>query len=600
MSTPLSFLSVCSGYGGAELAWEPLGWLCKGVAEIDPAARAVLKHHWPHVKNYGDFTKIGVDDAGTVDVVVGGTPCQSFSIAGLRAGLGDDRGNLTIEFLRLVGRKRPRWVVWENVPGVYSATSHVTPDPCPPAIDLDGPDGPRDGEEVMVEDEYHADEDHAFSCFLAGLSELGYGFAYRTLDAQYFGIPQRRRRVFVVGCIGDGASATAVLFERHCLSGHPAPRREAGQIAPTIPARSLGGGGLGTDFDCDRGAIATQGWGGNNTAGPIDVATACRAHGSMHQDFESETFITTTLDASYGRLQGCSGQDLNHTHSTLVPVAIQERAICENPNAGPDGVGVRDDGIAFTLEARTVPQAVAFQTSQSGVRQAEAHATLDNPLSSRPYADKVDQDTLVCFRAAGQDGFTPGPVAPPLASTDGGGAGVPTIAFSCKDSGLDCGELSPTLRSMGHDGSHANAGGQVAVVFDTTQVTSAGNYSNPRPGDPCHPLASGAKAPAVAFNLRGRDGGSQAEMAEMASVRAASGGSSRTYVAPLMAVRRLTPTECERLQGLPDGHTQVPYHGKPMADGPRYKMIGNGFAIDVVRWIGTRISMVEELSSSDS
>jgi DNA (cytosine-5)-methyltransferase 1 len=137
-------------------------------------------------------------------------------------------------------------------------------------------------------------------------------------------------------------------------------------------------------------------FGGNNTSGPIEVATALNACGtaSGRMDFESETFITTTLDASYGRLQGCSGQDANHGHSMLVPVAIQERAICENPDAGPDGIGIREDGIAFTLEARTVPQAVAFQSSQSGVREVEAHATLDSNNGSRRHNGIVQHDAV--------------------------------------------------------------------------------------------------------------------------------------------------------------------------------------------------------------
>lgn len=600
----MDFLSVCSGFGGAELAWGPLGWICRGVAEIDPAARAVLKHRWPDVKNYGDFTKIGVDDGGSVDVVVGGTPCQSFSVAGLRGGLGDERGNLALEFLRLVDRKRPRWVVWENVPGVLSSTSHIAPDPRPPAIDLESGDGPGDGEEIVVEDEYDANEDHAFACFLAGLSELGYQYAYRTLDAQHFGVPQRRRRVFVVGYLGDWRRAAAVLFERHCLSGHPPPGREARQVAPTIPARSLGGGGLGTDFDCDGGAIA-EGWGGNNTSGPIEVATACNAHGGPagRLDFESETFITqtvATLDASCGKLQGCSGQDMLHQHSHLIPQI-------SNPlSAKP--YGDRGDGDLEKLIPETAHslRADGFDASEDGPGRGTplvpvaAHMTgagfWQEGFGTLRAREQDSHENLVAFRAAGQDGFTPSEISPPIAGTDGGGAGVPTIAFSCKDSGLDCGDLSPTLRSMGHDSSHANAGGQVAV----------------------------------AFNLRGREGGSMAEMAEMAemaSVRVASGGSSRSYVGqaigwseeltahedcagtiqrggadgrhegvmtPQMAVRRLTVEECEKLQGIPPGHTQVPYRGKPMADGPRYKMIGNGFAIPVVNWIGQRIQMIED------
>jgi DNA (cytosine-5)-methyltransferase 1 len=221
----MTYGSVCSGIESATVAWHQLGWTPKFFAEIAPFPSAVLKHHYPGVKNYGDFTKID-RSAGPIDVLVGGTPCQSFSVAGLRKGLADDRGNLALEFLKLADRLRPRWLVWENVPGVFSSITHDAPDSRPPEIDLDASDGPADGEEVVVEDEYDADETHAFACFLAGLQELGYGVAYRTLDAQFFGVPQRRRRVFVVGCLGDWHGAAAVLSECHSLSGDPPPSRE--------------------------------------------------------------------------------------------------------------------------------------------------------------------------------------------------------------------------------------------------------------------------------------------------------------------------------------------------------------------------------------
>ena len=193
--------SVCSGIEAATAAWHPLGWEPAFFSEIEPFPRAVLAHHYPDVPLHGDFTTIKEDEYGAIDLLVGGTPCQSFSIAGLRKGMDDDRGNLALEFLRLAQRKRPRWLVWENVPGVLSSNRG------------------RD-----------------FGSILGGLVELGYGFAYRVLDAQFFGVAQRRRRVFVVGCIGDAARAAAVLFERHSLSGHPSPRRKAGQETPRWPA----------------------------------------------------------------------------------------------------------------------------------------------------------------------------------------------------------------------------------------------------------------------------------------------------------------------------------------------------------------------------
>lgn len=181
--------SVCSGVEAASVAWEPLGWKPSFFSEIDKFPRRVLKHRFPEVPLHGDFTTIEADQYEPIDLLVGGTPCQSFSIAGLRGGLGDDRGNLALEYLRLADRLRPRWLVWENVPGVLSSN------------------GGRD-----------------FGAILGGMAELGYGFAYRVLDAQFFGVAQRRRRVFVVGYLGDWRCATAVLFERQSLSGHPAPR----------------------------------------------------------------------------------------------------------------------------------------------------------------------------------------------------------------------------------------------------------------------------------------------------------------------------------------------------------------------------------------
>jgi len=196
--------SVCSGIEAASVAWEPLGWKPAFFSEIEKFPRAVLEHHWLEVPLHGDFTTIGENEYGAIDLLVGGTPCQSFSVAGLRKGLADDRGNLALEYLRLAQRKRPQWLVWENVPGVLSSN------------------GGRD-----------------FGAFLGGLGELGYGFAYRVLDAQFFGVPQRRRRVFVVGYLGDSRPAAAVLFERHSLQGHPAPRRKKEQaVAGTITSGS--------------------------------------------------------------------------------------------------------------------------------------------------------------------------------------------------------------------------------------------------------------------------------------------------------------------------------------------------------------------------
>jgi len=199
----MNYFSICSGIECAGVAWHPLGFKSMGVCEIEPFRSAVLKYHYPEVKNYGDFTKVKKEDIGgkSPDVLVGGTPCATFSIAGLREGIKSDRGNLALEFILLIKRLNPTWVVWENVPGVLSSN------------------GGKD-----------------FGTFLGGLAECGYGFAYRVLDTQYIrtqrfprAIPQMRRRVFVVGHIRDWRRSAEVLFDREVLSWNTPPRRTKGE-----------------------------------------------------------------------------------------------------------------------------------------------------------------------------------------------------------------------------------------------------------------------------------------------------------------------------------------------------------------------------------
>ena len=208
----MRYLSVCSGIEAASVAWESLGWTPIAFAEIERFPSQVLAHHFPGVPNLGDMTryKDWDIDRDTVDRIVGGTPCQSFSVAGLRKGLEDPRGNLALTFLGMVDHYRPEWVVWENVPGVLSSS------------------GGRD-----------------FGSFLGALGHIGYGFAYRVLDAQYFGVPQRRRRVFVVAhSSGDPRRAAEVLFEPESLQGNPTKSRATGQAATGCSASSVDSNGI--------------------------------------------------------------------------------------------------------------------------------------------------------------------------------------------------------------------------------------------------------------------------------------------------------------------------------------------------------------------
>ena len=442
----MRYLSVCSGIEAATVAWSSLGWKAAGFAEIDKFPSAVLDHHYPNVPNHGDFTTIKADDVGPIDLLVGGTPCQSFSIAGLRGGLDDDRGNLALEFLKLAQRTRPRWMVWENVPGVLSSN------------------GGRD-----------------FGSILGGMVELGYGVFRRVLDAQYFGLAQRRKRVFVVGYLGDWRPAAAVLLERESLSWNPPPRRKARQdIGHTISARTKGGGGLGTDFDCDGGLIASTG----------NVAHCLNAGGMGRIDYESETLITHAL-----RGEGFdASEDGTGRGTPLVPVPIQSVQAVREKRQNGIGIGQAGDDAMFTLTGR------------------DRHA----------------------------------------------------VAFSCKDHGADAGELAPTLRAMGHDGSHANAGGQLAVAF----------HENQR--------------------------GELTENITAGSLKVGGGKPGQGYPAIQngSSVRRLTPRECERLQGFPDDYTRIPYRNGWAADGPRYKALGNSMAVPCMAWIGKRISQVESILST--
>ena len=200
----MRYASVCSGVEAPTVAWHPLGWKPQFFSEIEKFPSAVLEHHYPDVPNHGDMLNYKdwpeYDKANGIQLLVGGTPCQSFSVAGLRQGLDDPRGNLMLTFLGVAKKYNPKWIIWENVPGVLSSNRG------------------RD-----------------FGTFLTALGQIGYGFAYRVCDAQYWGVAQRRRRVFVVGCLGDWRRAAAVLFERESLSGHPAPSREARErLADTL------------------------------------------------------------------------------------------------------------------------------------------------------------------------------------------------------------------------------------------------------------------------------------------------------------------------------------------------------------------------------
>ncbi|MCU1226188.1 MAG: (cytosine-5-)-methyltransferase [Edaphobacter sp.] len=590
----MRYLSVCSGIEAVSIAWQPLGWQPAMFAEIDPFCAWLLRSrygasrplHMPSpndaptrkeakqraaalrnvvalpqqgaVPNFGDFTTIGVADVGTIDLLAGGTPCQSFSVAGKRAGLDDPRGNLTIEFARLAGRLRPLWLVWENVPGVLSI-----------------------------------DDGRTFGACLGMLVELAYGIAYRVLDAQHFGVPQRRRRVFVVGYLGNWRAAAAVLLERHGLSGYPPPRRETRQgVAGGVEVGPAGGRLTDTaptiDAGCKDGFVRNQ-LGAGVLSSTDEISHCLNAGGMGRQDFETETLIAHALSA-----EGFdASEDGTGRGTPVVPVAI-----C-TAHTQSNGSGFSND-VAHTLESGGA-QAVAFaQNSRDEVRLHGGDGKTVGALAAQPGAKQQSY-----------------------------------IAFSAKDYGADADNIAPTLRGMGHDRSHANGGGQVAIAFAQNQegdvlsgdvMQSLGTNSN----------ATGRNAPTIAFTLHGSDGtASAASSTEVAGSlrtrapgsienssttaalqeqsvawsgeltastdvavtlqRGGEGGRVDGVMTPQMAVRRLTPRECERLQEFPDDYTLVEYRGKLAADGPRYKALGNSMAVPVMHWIGKRIAAVDAI-----
>jgi DNA (cytosine-5)-methyltransferase 1 len=500
---PIRYLDVCSGYSAFTVASEGLGFDCAGYAEIDAFPSALLGAHYGATRarympdpdaggiglkerlsrlklrksmaalndshfgnriiNFGDFTQIRADDVGPIDLLIGGTPCQAFSVAGQRLGLDDPRGNLTLEFLALAKRVRASWLAWENVPGFLSH-----------------------------------DKGRTLGTFLGLLGQLGYGWAYRVLDAQYIrvdrfarAVPQRRKRVILVAHLGDAAGPAAVLFERESLRGDPAPRRETGEgVAPTISARTKGGGGLGTDFDCDGGLIAdvacTLPAGGNSTGGARQPGMGAETAATM--------LIAKCLTA---------------------------------PRTGAGG-SYRGDPETETLVAHPVAATLTRGSESSGVgsyagrrQEDDVNLVAHTLLSKSNDSHAADLNTYVAhaLRAEGFD-----------ASEDGTGRGTPIVPVYAINS--DCLDRSGEGAS-GTAGERAGLGVQAEVAY-----------------------AMRSKRPdAVAI-----------------------GGES-------WAVRRLTPTECERLMGVPDGFTAITYRGKPAADGPRYKALGNSQAANMMRWV---------------
>lgn len=461
--------SVCSGIEAASIAWESLGWQPAWFAEIEAFPSAVLANHWPHVTNLGDMTGIAsavrAGDVEAPDVLVGGTPCQAFSIAGLRNGLADKRGHLTLSYVELANaiddKRRERGekeaiIVWENVPGVLSS------------------------------------KDNAFGCFLAGLagesSELQPAggkwthagcvsgpertIAWRVLDAQFFGVAQRRKRVFVVASARKGFDPAEVLFEFESVRRDTPPRREP------------------------------------QTAVTADTGNG--AEGGSHWDNPANLHPTLNQSNNIGGI-GASNQEIFAQRGAGIVSAYRMTAFGEYSG----------DGTASTVKARDYKDATDLAVTYSDISRTLLSKSNDSMAE--------DLDTYAIHGTQDPDANH---------------------------------ELAHTLGR--------NHGQENAIITEPYTIS-----------------------------IRGREEGSTVEVRNDGTANALltpNGGRAGMGVGAVgwgMQVRRLTPVECERLQGFPDNHTLISWRGKDAADcpdGQRYKAIGNSMAVPVMRWIGERIA----------
>lgn len=516
------------------MAWERLGWKCAALAEIEPFPCAVLKHHYPTVPNLGNVEEITegqIEKLGQVGCVIFGFPCQDVSVAGQRKGLNNADGTITRSGLFFTAVKisewsKARYVVVENVPGLFSSNE---------GRDFASVVGELAGIEFDVPGEGWRNTGVALGP--KGLVE------WSVLDAQWFGLAQRRKRVFLILDTGDWRNRPPILLERESLSGNSPPRRETGEgTAPPIAGCSNGGGANGPGRTADDAEV-------------LICARSLRAQAQSSHREDTDNFVCATITKNYATHRGRT--------------------------AGKNGGVAKNQLVTHSLKAE------GFDAFEDGTGRGV-------------------------------------PLVPTVISSGQGNA----ERVSDGEPSLTCLHEAPILFQP--------------MAFDTTQITSLGNYSAPKPGGPSHPLASAQHPPDIAIQdigklagVREQNGSSIAEPgAPMFTLQSGSQHGVVAPDAPLifkpcftrtkkssgnpekvchtlshspkqgdtsphtvqgMAVRRLTPRERERLQGFPDDYTAITFRGKPAADGPRYKAIGNSMAVPVIEWIGCRMDLVDEL-----
>lgn len=510
----LTAVSLFAGIGGFDLALQRAGVKVVAAVEIDPAARKVLARHFPDTVLFEDVREVTGDAlraAGFVPergILTGGFPCQDLSVAGRRRGMGEGtRSGLYWEIDRLMAELHPAWVFLENVPGLLSAVC-----PCPGTGEHDGCSEPHHLTGGSCKGGCFPAHGGAMGLVLGSLGDRGYGFAYRVLDAQHFGVPQRRRRVLIVGRAGgDARGPVEVLLEPDGGDRHSSPGRQTGQVVAALTANGVGGGG-----------------------GPDDNAA------------QAGHLIAATVSAKWAKgVGGPAGDEAQN----LLPVAFGAAQITSKTNRSNPKPGDPAPSLAATGSPHVA------HTLTSGV---------SSPGVSRPGRRSEDNANLVVetLRSHPRPGSNSvGAVVPVAMRGRGEGARIETG---------EPGDPAFTLRTPGGGSSYP----MIAATADQ-QVTHA---ANEEPGTVAYPVA-----------WRGR--GMELGEAEVANALRSSGdghvGDQMGYVMAAMAVRRLTPLECERLQGFPDRWTAG------QSDAARYRQLGNTVAVPCIEWVSHRVVAVD-------
>lgn len=565
----MKYVSIFSGIEAATVAWHPLGWEPLAFSEIDPFPSTVLQHHYPDIPNLGDITKIDWSPyVGAADIVVGGSPCQSFSVAGKREGLAGASG-LMFEYIRAVRELRPRWFVWENVPGAFTS-----------------------------------ERGEAYRQLLSEMDALGYGLAWRVLDAQFFGVAQRRERVFLVGSLGTMRCAE-VLFERESLSWNHQSSRQKRQALTEEAQERVG------EADHDSGCLnpgETQSRRVYPASG-VYPTLSTREKSGQNQESVFTQFgddVAGTLTSRYDS-SPCVDRGAN--------VVVDERDkvfLCQTAQTGSNGKLVKQDDVMNTLDRTNSTAVAALDFNPTDARLRYANDDVSQTLTARARTGgnqvplvQVQPVAFLYNQGSKARSLGLGEISPTL-KTDHN----PVVAFAqnqCDDS-REQGDVAGALvvRQGAKQQTYiCRADGQTNAMAGVNLAPTLTSHAKKDPPIIYPAEDSTGEDEPVTLQIRGgKPGGGKSALIQHDMSATLSTHNTRTLITGDneergLTVRRLTPRECERLQGFPDDYTDIPYRNKEHApDGARYRALGNSMAVPVMRWIGERIQMVEEAAET--